>query len=318
MSPRNQDSDPALTGGADDAATATVVSGRDGSTEDAELLGMLTDTVPLVVTLGSGTVADAARAVAEQTAAAIDEPPVGLADLAARLGRAVDLDSLLVIESYPGGATTDLARRAGLDVEAIEGADATHYPVSLTVELGSQVQLRVEHDSTRGADQDLGRALLAGVTDVVAALAGEPQGDPAAPAAGLRALAARRVPLLVPVERPAEAPADAADLAAVVAAYAQVFGDELDPDDPGAPDQNFFTLGGDSILAMTLVGECRARGLLVRPLDVMSAPTARALAARARPLAAEPAAPPTPQAAPLVSLDATGSAALDDLLRSLQ
>ena len=130
---------------------------------------------------------------------------------------------------------------------------------------------------------------------------------------------------------------------------AMIWAKVLDVDHVGH-DDDFFALGGDSILAMSLVTAARDRGLAVRPGDVFVAPTPRTLAERATPTA--PAGPATPvaataaghsasldqtggesdratedsrrheknlhdQSAALIDLDATGAAALDDLLRNL-
>ncbi|HEV2639878.1 MAG TPA: amino acid adenylation domain-containing protein [Actinocrinis sp.] len=49
------------------------------------------------------------------------------------------------------------------------------------------------------------------------------------------------------------------------------------------PDEDFLSLGGDSILAIQLVGRARAAGLAVRPRDVLTARTPAALGALAQP-----------------------------------
>ncbi|MFJ5885576.1 amino acid adenylation domain-containing protein [Kitasatospora cineracea] len=75
---------------------------------------------------------------------------------------------------------------------------------------------------------------------------------------------------------------------------------------PGAgPEEDFFALGGDSILSIQLVSRAREAGLLVTPRDVFLHRTPRGVAAVARPAGEAPAAvedgtgamPPTPIAA---------------------
>jgi len=65
------------------------------------------------------------------------------------------------------------------------------------------------------------------------------------------------------------------------------------------PDDDFFTLGGDSIMAIQIVGRARAAGMALTPTQVFQAPTPRGLAALAVPAAAgvagaEPLAGPMP------------------------
>ncbi|WP_217996676.1 phosphopantetheine-binding protein, partial [Piscicoccus intestinalis] len=341
--------------GRPDAITGTVVSGRDDAPgSDAAggeppLLGMLTDTVPLLVAF-DGAAATALRAVADQTAAALVEPPVGLAALSTALGRGLLFDSLLVVENYPTGDAHARAARAGLQITALDGADATHYPLSLTVETdGPDTRLRLEHDPavvSTAAAQGLLDAVRAVLTEL-----GHTGSD--APAAHLRRVAAESLGATSSPSEPAPRSAGAGsrdDIDALTAVFAQLLapGRRLDAD------ANFFALGGDSILAMSLVTAARDRGLAVRPGDVFVAPTPRALAERVT--RAAPTGPSTPVATPvagrelspggpdtgsggesnctttettgretnpndpgaaLIDLDATGAAALDDLLRNL-
>lgn len=337
--------------GRPDAVTGTVVSGRDdapgcdAAAGEPPLLGMLTDTVPLLVTF-DGSAEAALRAVADQTAAALVEPPVGLAALSTALGRGLLFDSLLVVENYPTGDAQARAARAGLEITGLDGADATHYPLSLTVETdGPETGLRLEHDP-EVLTSAAAAGLLGAVQAVITELARTGSG---APAVHLRQVATESLGVTTSPSEPAAGSVGAGardDVDALTAVFAQLLapGTQLDAD------ANFFALGGDSILAMSLVTAARERGLAVRPGDVFVAPTPRTLAERATPTA--PAGPATPvaataaghsasldqtggesnratedsrrheknlhdQSAALIDLDATGAAALDDLLRNL-
>lgn len=53
------------------------------------------------------------------------------------------------------------------------------------------------------------------------------------------------------------------------------------------PDDDFFALGGDSIMAIQLAGKARAAGWLLSPAQIFTAPTPRALAALMKPAAAD-------------------------------
>src|SRR5690606_13253390 len=57
----------------------------------------------------------------------------------------------------------------------------------------------------------------------------------------------------------------------------------LQRDDVG-PDDDFFALGGDSIMAIQIVGRARAHGLALTPTQVFQAPTPRGQASLARPV----------------------------------
>ncbi|MFI6033363.1 amino acid adenylation domain-containing protein [Streptomyces sp. NPDC051315] len=87
-----------------------------------------------------------------------------------------------------------------------------------------------------------------------------------------------------PADRP---PADATERR-----LATLFAEVLGLDEVGVHD-NFFTLGGDSIVSMRLVGQARAAGLTISPRDVFEQPTVAGLARRAgtaRPRETDPAA----------------------------
>ncbi|WP_454162954.1 amino acid adenylation domain-containing protein [Gordonia iterans] len=104
--------------------------------------------------------------------------------------------------------------------------------------------------------------------------------------------------LFVPVERVPLSPAGKTDRAALPDPWSQrsaapaaaggspaevlcgIFGDLLDLDDVG-PDDDFFSLGGDSIIAIGVTSRARALGLTVTPRQVFELRTARALAAEA-------------------------------------
>ncbi|GAB3458192.1 condensation domain-containing protein [Kineococcus endophyticus] len=281
-----------------------VVSGRDAGSQD--VLGMFVDTVPLVARC-RGRVEDLVRDLAGQTLHAGAQAPVGLAALAGALGRAPWTDTLLVVENYPGGGTERAATAAGLDLRDVTGRDGTHYALTLTLEdtredTGDTGALRLEHhprllSAAEAVD------VLSAVADVVVRAA-----DPAAevadvlPRSRFAAVAARWDALR-------DASTGTGPVEQVQAVFAELFGRTVDED------EDFFALGGDSVLAMSLVSGLRTRGWSVRPSAVFTAPSPAALAALAAPLAP----PPTtvPPAAPLVDLDAGATAALDRLLRNL-
>jgi amino acid adenylation domain-containing protein len=94
---------------------------------------------------------------------------------------------------------------------------------------------------------------------------------------------------------PGRAPAGAAERT-----LCDLFASVLALDAVGA-DDNFFALGGDSILAITLVSRARRARLAIRPRHVFEQPTPALLAAVAEPL--RDAGPAAASGAPLVQLD---------------
>jgi len=96
--------------------------------------------------------------------------------------------------------------------------------------------------------------------------------------------------------QPGRAPAGAAERT-----LCDLFAGVLRLDAAGA-DDNFFALGGDSILAITLVSRARSAGLDIRPRHVFEQPTPVLLAAVAQPLRDAPEGSGTASSAPLVQL----------------
>ncbi|MCK8678274.1 amino acid adenylation domain-containing protein [Streptomyces lichenis] len=76
-------------------------------------------------------------------------------------------------------------------------------------------------------------------------------------------------------------------------------------------EDDFFTLGGDSIVSIQLVTRARKEGLVLTPRDVFEQRTPAGLAAAARTAPAPGAAPAKPADRPLVELDEAGRAILD-------
>jgi amino acid adenylation domain-containing protein len=119
--------------------------------------------------------------------------------------------------------------------------------------------------------------------------------------------------------RPDLAPAFAAPRDATETALAEVWSEVLRRHPIGIHD-NFFDLGGDSILAIQVVARCRRHGLALEPRQLFRHPTVAALALVAAPTPAEPAAPSPPTAAPAAAdfpLSGLSAEDLDELLGEL-
>ncbi|WP_018964164.1 type I polyketide synthase [Ancylobacter sp. FA202] len=102
------------------------------------------------------------------------------------------------------------------------------------------------------------------------------------------------------------APAAAADaqdpLATVLALWRELFA-SLGTSNIG-PEDDFFALGGDSILAIQLAGKARAAGWLLSPAQIFTAPTPRALAGVMQPVSTHPTEErgPVPEPVPLTPI----------------
>ncbi|WP_371348194.1 aminotransferase class III-fold pyridoxal phosphate-dependent enzyme [Ancylobacter sp. IITR112] len=87
-------------------------------------------------------------------------------------------------------------------------------------------------------------------------------------------------------------------LATVLALWRELFAGRGAATPPG-PDDDFFALGGDSLMAIQLAGKARAAGWLLAPAQILTAPTPRALAALMKPVASGAKAAHGPVAGPV-------------------
>ncbi|MDE9365083.1 amino acid adenylation domain-containing protein [Luteipulveratus sp. YIM 133132] len=191
----------------------------------------------------------------------------------ARVGE--PFDSVVVLENFPAGRIEGPVA-PGLRLENARAHDARHFPLSLVVEPGDRLALRVEHDPRR-LDHDRAALLAASLRRA------------------LEDIAAGRVPAAL-TETKDESGSYATVLAEPVhvrpagvhdAAVCEAFASALGRDRVG-PDDNFFLLGGDSITAIHLVAALRERGLIAAPRDVFAHPAPGLLAAVVTAAAPEP------------------------------
>jgi non-ribosomal peptide synthase protein (TIGR01720 family) len=75
-------------------------------------------------------------------------------------------------------------------------------------------------------------------------------------------------------------------LATVLLLWREVFSGLGEPAQGIGPDDDFFALGGDSIMAIQLAGKARAAGWLISPTQIFTAPTPRSLAGIIQPVTA--------------------------------
>ncbi|KZM37258.1 linear gramicidin synthase subunit D [Oerskovia enterophila] len=351
----------ALTGERD-VLTGTTVAGRPAEIEGAHgVPGMFVNTVPVRVPVGgpgatpgggssddgsddgarAWTVADLVRAVHERQARLRDVDHVALADVQRALGVGELFDTLLVVENYPRDADAQPGAAVGLRITDVQGDDRTQYPLALTVDVSEGLSVQLDHLASVPADR--AGAALAAVVEVLGLLAEAPETPVEDVLAGL----AERYPALreglaavppgagtppegAPGEPDGAPPASLgtpppAPARLPVLVVREVFAQALGVQDV-ADDDNFFALGGDSIVAMKVTTTLRARGWTVDPRSVFAAPTPASLALRARPLdqlseapraIPRPPSDSSPLVSPLLAMSASELGDLDDLMRNL-
>ncbi|AHH98173.1 non-ribosomal peptide synthetase [Kutzneria albida] len=163
--------------GRHDVVFGATVHGRPADLPGAhDMVGLFINTVPARITLRPAEpVGEFLRRVQSEQAGLLDHQHLGLAEIQQLVGGRELFDSLVVFESYPVDEQ-ELVRQqneAGLDVRAVTTQDAVHYPVSLIVVPGKQLELACGH---RADLVPVARAeqLLHSVAGVLLALAANP------------------------------------------------------------------------------------------------------------------------------------------------
>ncbi|MFC4065340.1 condensation domain-containing protein, partial [Actinoplanes subglobosus] len=174
--------------GRDDIVFGSTVSGRPATLPGAEdMVGLFINTVPVRIRpRPSDTWAGYLRRVQAEQAALLDHQHVGLATIQRLAGIGTLFDTLLVFESYPLDADglRALEDAAGLRLAEVTGADATHYPLTLTVIPGESLTLGAEYRADV-ISREQATGLLSRLEALLAAFAADAGGRLAAlPAAG--------------------------------------------------------------------------------------------------------------------------------------
>ncbi|WP_344247522.1 amino acid adenylation domain-containing protein, partial [Actinocorallia libanotica] len=281
-----------LTGSAD-VVFGAAVSGRPADLEGVEdMVGLFVNTVPVRVRTDEfETFGELVRRVQDEQARLLDHHHVGLADVQRLAGTGTLFDTLLAFENYTGDASALTAD--GITVTGLGARDATHFPLGLTVQPGRDaLDLTVNHRPEL-VDAATAARIAARLTDLLTAFAdASAQIPPALPrlGEGHTASAPQEAGVLAPYREPAEG---------TERLLADLVAELLDQPEVGA-DDDFFALGGDSIVSITLVGRARAAGLALTARQVFEHRTVAALTAVAE-AAGEPV-ETAPQGQPLVEL----------------
>nr|WP_098027311.1 amino acid adenylation domain-containing protein [Streptomyces sp. st115] len=139
--------------GREDVVFGATVSGRPADLPGVEdMTGLFSNTLPVRVAL------ERARAVSlvglleqiqDQQAELMDHHHVGLSGIAARTGLGELFDTLLVFENYPLDPSTLDLPGTGLRATDARVRDAAHYPLSLAVVPGDELELRFDYRPER-------------------------------------------------------------------------------------------------------------------------------------------------------------------------
>ncbi|RKS05962.1 non-ribosomal peptide synthase protein (TIGR01720 family)/amino acid adenylation domain-containing protein [Nocardiopsis sp. Huas11] len=278
--------------GRDDVVFGTAVSGRPADLPGAEsMIGLFTNTVPVRVRVRPGeSAAELLDRLQAEQAALLDHQHLGLAEL--QRGHGTLFDTLLVVENYPD---VPLDAGPGLRVLGTDGRDATHYPLGLTViPRGGRLTVSVDHRAP-AFDDEAARTVLDRFAALIAAIAEDADrraGDLDPWTDESRAA----VPVGERTESGPVGPDGASARDPREAVVRELFADVLGVDlaDVG-PDDDFFTLGGHSLLGIRLAA--RLRSVLAADLPVAAVLAARTPARIAAALGGPADAHPEPEAA---------------------
>jgi len=251
------------------------------------MVGLLINTLPVRVWLDPAqSLARLLATIQDEQSALIPYQHLGLADIQRLAGLGALFDTSIVFQNYPGSADTlDLAG-TGLRMTGAEGRDAYHYPLKLMAAPAERLYLelsyRPEFFARVSAERLVARLRL--LLEAIAADPGAPTGQFTVIARAEREEMLRAWPGDAPV-RPSlrrPGPAPAADhrppRTPQEELLCSIFADILGAGEVGI-DDNFFDLGGDSVLALQLAGRTQAQfGLAVPVRAVFDAPTAADLA----------------------------------------
>ncbi|MER5362578.1 amino acid adenylation domain-containing protein [Streptomyces sp. NPDC002785] len=161
--------------GRDDVVFGATVSGRPPEVPGIEsMVGLFINTVPVRITVDPAeTVTTLLTRVQAAQSGLMPHQHVQLSEIQGLVGIGDLFDTLTVFESYPMDAAVLELPGTGLRVSDVDGADATHYPVTLAALPGVRLQLRLEYAPGR-FPQDHAQALAARLTGLFEAVAQDP------------------------------------------------------------------------------------------------------------------------------------------------
>ncbi|MEU8901536.1 amino acid adenylation domain-containing protein, partial [Nocardia sp. NPDC048505] len=143
--------------GRDDIVFGATISGRPAQLDGiGDMIGLFVDAIPVRVRFGTATtVTELVSSVQAEQVSLLDHHHLGLSAIQRLAGQGELFDTMLVFESYP--VDVEGLRQAGgaldgLRVDGLQGADHTHYPVTVLVFLGARTLVQVKYRRDLVAD----------------------------------------------------------------------------------------------------------------------------------------------------------------------
>ncbi|WP_326680795.1 non-ribosomal peptide synthetase [Streptomyces sp. NBC_01237] len=161
--------------GRDDVVFGTTVSGRPPELPGIEsMVGLFINTVPVRIRLNSSeTLLDLLARVQHEQTDLLDHQYLSLAEIQQTAGIGELFDTTTVFENYPLDAEEFSSSIGGLRLVRAEGDDATHYPLSLAVLPGRELQLKLGYRSDL-LDADTVDSIASRFVAVLRAIADDP------------------------------------------------------------------------------------------------------------------------------------------------
>ena len=134
--------------GRDRVVFGSTVSGRGGTLDVGEVVGLLINTIAVPMRWRPDEpLRDVLRRLHDRQTDVLDAQQVGLAELHRLAGARELFDSMVVVENFP---PVRPGPGAGLTVRGFTGTDSPHYPVSLVAFPGPRLTLEVKYDVAIG------------------------------------------------------------------------------------------------------------------------------------------------------------------------
>ncbi|WP_431949197.1 amino acid adenylation domain-containing protein [Nocardia lijiangensis] len=162
--------------GRDDVVFGATISGRPAELDGiGEMIGLFVDAIPVRVRFDQGTTIRALiDGVQAEQVSLLDHHHLGLGAIQRVAGQGELFDTMLVFESYPvdvEGLRQASGALDGVQVDGLDGADYTHYPITVLVFLGSRTLVQMKYrrdivaDATAQAVADRLRRVLGDLLD---------------------------------------------------------------------------------------------------------------------------------------------------------
>ncbi|CAM5564418.1 Non-ribosomal peptide synthetase OS=Streptomyces fumanus OX=67302 GN=GCM10018772_70860 PE=4 SV=1 [Streptomyces fumanus] len=163
-----------LTGRTDVVFGATV-AGRPAELPGVErMLGLFINTLPVRVTLDPARpLTDTLAEVQSRQSGLLAHQHLGLAEVQRAAGPGATFDTLIVYENFPGDPSAQHVP-GGLNITQVGGDDASHYPLTLVVSPGDDMELRLDYRPGL-FDEESARGLLDRLVSVLAQFTADPR-----------------------------------------------------------------------------------------------------------------------------------------------